>query len=388
METQIESKPNLADELRDNRRIKLKEHQEFNRLKAFDSHRFVDSEVLTEKDIAGLCSRIKRRKHASEEDLRKLSNAFIQSEANIAMFIKTTGAINIIIKEFTGSDRCKQLFAAQCLCNLSLGDEICCSKVATFAGSYLMIFIMKSNDATLTVSQIIQVDQSLFFIMRCFLLQRICLWITQNIVAAGSKAMNILLSQELLKNCLHILNESAEQEVDAVQLLDIIVDGKFGELDFDEKQQVKLSVWNLLKKRFNDPLTLQVFFKVTLLDGSWFSMSCDDQSQLLKLMTRNLKDETMQATDEHVLYFTIKILVAAQKQDPEVAVRVIELLMELDVKLSSVINNAVAQPKLFNVVKELLHFTSLLLSSSSQSIVKYFTFDPTENIRIPKLFEF
>lgn len=387
METQTELKPNLADELRDNRRIKLKEHQEFNRLKAFDSHRFVDSEVLTEKDIAGLCSRIKRRKHASEEDLRKLGNAFIQSEANIAVFIKTTGAINIIVKEFTGSDRSKQLFAAQCLCNLSLGDEICCSKVATFAGSYLMIFIMKSNDATLTVSQIIQLDQSLFFLMRCFLLQRICLWITQNIVAAGSKAMNILLSQELLKNCLHILNESAEQEVDAVQLLDIIIDGKFGELDFDEQQQVKLSVWNLLnvKKRFNDPLTLQVFFKVTSLDGSWFSMSRDDQSQLLKWMIRNLKDE---ATDEHVLYFTIKILLAAQKQDPEVAVRVIELLMELNVKLSNVINNAVAQPKLFNVVKELLHFTSLLLSSSSQSVATYCTFDPTESIRIPKLFEF
>ena len=143
---------NITEELRSNRRIKLKEHQEFNRLKAFDSNRFVESEILTEKDVVGLCSRIKRRKHATEEDLRKLSNAFIQSEANIVAFIKITGAINILIKEFTGCERNQQLLAAQCLCNLSLGDETCCSKVATFAGSYLMIFIMKSSDVAFSVS--------------------------------------------------------------------------------------------------------------------------------------------------------------------------------------------------------------------------------------------
>lgn len=139
-------------ELRSNRRMKLRKHQGFNRMKAFDSNRFVESEVLTEKDVAGLCSRIKRRKHATEQDLRKLSNAFIQSAANITAFIKTTGAINIIIKEFTGSDRSQQLLAAQCLCNLSLGDETCCLKIATFTGSYLMIFIMKSSDVTFSVS--------------------------------------------------------------------------------------------------------------------------------------------------------------------------------------------------------------------------------------------
>lgn len=143
----------LSNELRFNRRIKFKEQQEFNRMRAFDSNRFVESEILTDKDVAGLCSRIKRRKHATEEDLRKLSNAFIQSEENIKAFIKTTGAINILIKEFTGGERSQQLLAAQCLCNLCLGDETCCSKVALFAGSYLMIFIMKSSDVTFSVSQ-------------------------------------------------------------------------------------------------------------------------------------------------------------------------------------------------------------------------------------------
>lgn len=151
METTEESSGKAVD-LRSNRRMKLKEQQEFNRMKAFDSNRFMESEIFTEKVVSGMCSRIKRRKHATEEDLRKLSNAFIQTEANIMTFMKTTGAINIIIKEFTGGERSQQLLAAQCLCNLSLGDETCCSKVATFAGSYLMIFIMKSSDVLLSVS--------------------------------------------------------------------------------------------------------------------------------------------------------------------------------------------------------------------------------------------
>lgn len=146
------SKP-IDNQLRQNRREKLKEHQEFNRLSAFDSNRLVESEVVyTEKDITGLCSRIKRRKHATPEDLVKLSNAFTQSEANITAFLKVTGAINVIIKEFTGNNQNQQLLAAQCLCNLSLGDEVSCSKVATFAGSYLMIFVMKTNELKLSVS--------------------------------------------------------------------------------------------------------------------------------------------------------------------------------------------------------------------------------------------
>lgn len=141
----------ILGELRNNRRDKHREHQDFSRLKAFEASRFVEAELVTEKDIAGLCSRIKRKKRASAEDLIKLSNAFIQSEKNITAFVKTTGAINIIVKEFTGNDKHQQILAAQLLCNLSLGDESSCSKIASFVGSYLMIMIM-SSDFCLSVS--------------------------------------------------------------------------------------------------------------------------------------------------------------------------------------------------------------------------------------------
>jgi hypothetical protein len=131
--------------LRDN----LRKNQEIHRSSAFDKNRFLDSEILNEKDIAGLCARIKRRKHATDDDLEKLGVAFFQSESNITTFIKITGAINVLVKEFIGQ---RQILAAQVLCNLSLGDDICCARIATFSGVYLMIYIRNINQVLMSVS--------------------------------------------------------------------------------------------------------------------------------------------------------------------------------------------------------------------------------------------
>lgn len=148
---EIEEKSSeLVTELRFKRRDELSKSRGLHRQSAFDKNRFLESEILTEEDIKGLCGRIKRRKHCTEEDLEKLGNAFFQSEANISSFIKVTGAINVIIKEFIGIER--QLQAAKVICNMSLGDEICCSKIALFAGAYLMIFLKNVSNVSLIVS--------------------------------------------------------------------------------------------------------------------------------------------------------------------------------------------------------------------------------------------
>lgn len=151
MDSAEDSSSNLISELRRNRAVKLRHHQDFQRSAAFEKHRFVATEIVNEQDIHGLCSRIKRRKRADDSDLRKLANAFIQSEENIIAFCKVTGAINVIVKEFTSNDRDQQLLAAQCLCNLSLGSDISCAKLSVFAGSYLMIFLVNINDTIFTV---------------------------------------------------------------------------------------------------------------------------------------------------------------------------------------------------------------------------------------------
>jgi hypothetical protein len=155
MEIDQESKEieNLSEKVLE-LRVKLREDhsksQHLHRSIAFDQNRFIESEILTENDVVGLCGRIKRRKHATEEDLIKLGTAFYQNEANISAFMKITGAINVIIKEFIGhSDR--QFLVAQVLCNLSLSDA-CCSKIATFSGAYLMVYLRNLTQTSFIVS--------------------------------------------------------------------------------------------------------------------------------------------------------------------------------------------------------------------------------------------
>ncbi|XP_055386381.1 uncharacterized protein LOC129615279 [Condylostylus longicornis] len=150
-------------------------------------------ENLTEKDVHGLCVRIKRKKHADSNDLFRLSQAFLQSIENITMFAKTPGALQIIVKELTGHDSEQQIRAAETLCNLSLGDETVCEKIATQAGSYLITFL-ESVD---------------------FRLKQSSLWTLINIVSTGKKGAEILMSMEIISKCSDILySENMSENVD------------------------------------------------------------------------------------------------------------------------------------------------------------------------------
>jgi hypothetical protein len=186
----------------------LKLIREQKRTERFDSQRVKLGEIqdvnLNEKAIAGICSRIKRRKQADVKDLVALSNGFLQSNSNITVFIKTVGAINVLVKEFIGNDSNRQILSGECLCNLSLGDEICCEKVVQFAGSYLTIYILNLTN---------------------FKLLRTCLWIMQNLAASGEKPLNILVSQKLVKNVLHVSSHVMFDEIkeECNTLLDIIL---------------------------------------------------------------------------------------------------------------------------------------------------------------------
>lgn len=149
----IENSLEIVSESRLKRRDDLIKVRGLHRQSAFDKNRFLETEILTVEDIKGLCGRIKRRKHCTDEDLQKLGNAFFQSKANISAFIRTTGALNVIIKEFIGHER--QLQAGKVLCNLSMGDEGCCNKIALFAGAYIMIYLKNVSNTSLVVSHFI-----------------------------------------------------------------------------------------------------------------------------------------------------------------------------------------------------------------------------------------
>jgi hypothetical protein len=150
-EQSIEKSSEVIDEVRSKLRDELKRSQALHRISAFDTNRFLESEILNENDIKHLSARIKRRKRADEEDLIKLGNAFFQSDENITAFMKITGAINVLIKEFIAHDKVN--LAAKCLCNLALGNDVNCVKIAKSTGIYLVMRFKNFSDHSLVVSR-------------------------------------------------------------------------------------------------------------------------------------------------------------------------------------------------------------------------------------------
>lgn len=167
------------------------------------------------------------------------------------------------------------------------------------------------------------------------------MWVTQNIAAAGKKPMNILMSQELLKNCLHILNNSVELEHEALQLLDIIVDSKWKELELDDKQEVQQSVAMVLKKDFGDPL----------------------------------------------VHISLKVLSLTFKHDRENVPVAVEFLLNLNSDFPAFINASASNPKLYSLLPDLLHFAAFLSTDQHPAVAQHFP-DIATHLKIPKIFEF
>lgn len=150
----------------------------------------LEHELLTEKDVQGLSSRIKRRKSATSTDLKRLSAAFLHDPKNIETFSKITGALNIIVKELSGTEMEHQVLAAECLCNLALGDDVCSRKVAQVAGSYLVLYLDRNKRLIET-----------------------CLWVIQNLLLSGEKTRKILIAQGLPDKLTTLLHGTKDVEV-------------------------------------------------------------------------------------------------------------------------------------------------------------------------------
>ncbi|ETN59878.1 hypothetical protein AND_008519 [Anopheles darlingi] len=190
----------FVEQNRSQRRNELKWDQKTHRKKEADRnraglgelhHSIGVMETITETEIKGLAGRIKRRKRCEPLDLVRLSYGFQQSRENISHFIRITGAINVIVKELTGHDYNLQLLAAECICNLSLGDDVCCEKISTFAGTYLIALAENPN---------------------CRPLQQTCLWILQNIVGSSPKGAEVLFSQGLVVVLIRLLSTVTDHE--------------------------------------------------------------------------------------------------------------------------------------------------------------------------------
>ncbi|XP_039950344.1 uncharacterized protein LOC126752264 [Bactrocera neohumeralis] len=206
--------------IRDRNRQVAQQHREEQRAKTIDTVRFglgeVQEEVeeldeLTEQDINGLITRITRRKHASAEEMHKLSEAFLKSMDNIKLFFEAPGALQVIVKEIIGLDSGCQVGALECLCNLSLGEEPVCEKIIHQGGRNLVQCLDSPDER----------------------LKRTSLWIIANTISTSPKAAQTIVQMNIVPKLFYIyLDDSGEKNIanefreDAAVCLQILVMGK------------------------------------------------------------------------------------------------------------------------------------------------------------------
>ncbi|XP_055712233.1 uncharacterized protein LOC129807169 [Phlebotomus papatasi] len=324
----------------------------------------VMSNNITQKDVQGLAARIKRRKRATSNDLIRLSKAFMRNSENISTFIRIPGAINVVIKEFTGQDADLRLWATECLCNLSLGDDFCCEKVALMAGSYLLAYVKSSNKH----------------------LARLCLWVLCNLVSGGGKPLKILMSQEIVRELISVVQNDFDDNIknESLNCLELIVSHEEQILSDSDN---KIIVNAVIEEKNPETLGgIQLLYRY--LTGKNFHLS--DLTALAKVVTfctEYLTNHPPKAPTRDIalgfVLYSIRILGNCTSVQEDAAKAFIEQFTGQK-KLSDVINSLIESTKQEEVTIELLWLVGSLHNSPYPAVQQYLEQDNLAyNTRFP-----
>ncbi|KAH8352425.1 hypothetical protein KR084_004076 [Drosophila pseudotakahashii] len=185
-------------------------------------------ESLGTKDVIGMAGRIKRRKHATSEDLCRLSLAFLQGNDNINAFAVIPGAIQVLVKELTGPHIQRHIDAVECLCNLSLGEAHVAEKIASLAGSYMVTYLDGKEER----------------------LKKACLWTLANILSTCEKAGKTLLQMQLVPKLWRLYSDPNGSQEDAGICLFLVATHCLQHVNADDRRYI---AHNLHEKKPEDP---------------------------------------------------------------------------------------------------------------------------------------
>ncbi|XP_011147260.1 importin subunit alpha-9 [Harpegnathos saltator] len=129
-------------------------------------------------------ARFLKRKRISLEDYRYLPNALIQREENIDSFLNVDQSLSGLIRDLSGNNPVLQLYAANCCCNIALGNVKACTALGKAVIPYLLTELESLNYALLDV----------------------CIWTIGNLIAGSGRAFSILHAQHCLKHLILLLN--------------------------------------------------------------------------------------------------------------------------------------------------------------------------------------
>ncbi|EFN62416.1 hypothetical protein EAG_01606 [Camponotus floridanus] len=145
---------NLRVELREATLTKRRQ----NRTSAWDKNRknlgeCPENELFT---VEYVNERVKflKKKRISLKDYRYLPNALIQSEENIYAFLKVDQSLSGLIRDLSGNNPIFQLYAANCCCNIALGNTKACTVLGKAVIPYLLIELESLNYILLITASI------------------------------------------------------------------------------------------------------------------------------------------------------------------------------------------------------------------------------------------
>ncbi|CAL1687759.1 unnamed protein product [Lasius platythorax] len=129
-------------------------------------------------------AKLLRRKRISLVDYRYLPNALIQSEENISAFLRIDQSLSGLIRDLSGNSPTFQLYAANCCCNIALGNAKACTALGKAVIPYLLMELESLN----------------------YILLDVCIWTIGNLVAGSNVAFSILHAQHCLKYLILLLS--------------------------------------------------------------------------------------------------------------------------------------------------------------------------------------
>ncbi|XP_070161988.1 transmembrane and coiled-coil domain-containing protein 6 [Polyergus mexicanus] len=176
----------------ENVRVELREAtlttRKQNRTSAWSKNRKNLGECLGNElfSIEYVIERIKllKKKRITLEDYRYLPNALIQSEENIYAFLRVDQSLSGLIRDLSGNNSTLQLYAANCCCNIALGNTKACTALGKAIIPYLLIELESLN----------------------YILLDVCIWTIGNLVAGSNVAFSVLHAQHCLKYLILLLS--------------------------------------------------------------------------------------------------------------------------------------------------------------------------------------
>ncbi|XP_067012982.2 uncharacterized protein [Anabrus simplex] len=217
------------------------------------------------KEVSELAERLKHKGNVTLRELHMLKNAFIHSEENISAFLRVNGALHALIRELSGSDTRFQLAAANCCCNLALGNPKFCFQLTKSAAPYLISSLDGLNNAFLDT----------------------CVWTLGNLAGSNLKCWRILKSQGILPKLAHLLTSFSDDiQRSAIYALSQFVKTGFDALETKELELVANEVCPLVVKEPSvywllyllscSPDCCAVFMRNLLFEQIFKLLSCED----------------------------------------------------------------------------------------------------------------